>query len=589
MSNAALEIHDRPQFGDPGEWPLRLWPGGAIIVRMGLLVAARSFIMPTSQAAIMLLFFGPVLYVIPLLVWWVAFSRARWYERVLIPPAFAIAGVCTFFFGHPSFHFGIFMYSIPAVAALWVLSLLVGQFLPALVRFFGLLLVIALGWSFFILLRMEGVDGSFSPELSWRWTQTAEERYMAQRAANRSEGGENTILPTSAVAPGDWQGFRGATRDGRLKGVKIETDWTAHPPKELWRHRIGPGWSSFAVIGHRVYTQEQRDKIEAVVCFDAATGKEIWSHEVETRFTEDVSGAGPRATPTFHDGKIYALQAKGQLVCLDATTGKKLWGKEVTTDGEAEVPTWAFSSSPLVHDGIVTVFAGGANGKAVLGYDAASGDLKWFSGKGKLSYCSPQPAKLNGVDQVLITTDEGVQAFEPKSGEVLWEHNWKPMDGMARVVQPNLIGESGDLLVGTGFGKGTRRLRAPAAGEKEAKEIWTTTAISPYYNDFVVHKGFLYGFDGLFFVCVNLENGNGCWRERGYGNGQVLLLADQDLLLVLSEKGEVALLEANSEKRVELGKFKAIKGKTWNHPVIAHGKLFVRNGEEIACFQLETK
>jgi outer membrane protein assembly factor BamB len=589
MSDAALQVDARPHFGDPRERSLRLWPGVLIVMAMGLLVAARSLIIPTSLPTIMLWFYGPALCLLPLLVWWVAFSRARWFDRILIPLAFAIAGGSTVLFCHPSFYFGLIMYSISAVSALWVLWLLVGQFLPSSVCRVGLLLVIALGWSFFILLRMEGVDGSFSPELSWRWTLTAEERYMAERAANKTASDGNATPATAAVDQGDWPGFRGAARDGRLTGVKIETDWANHPPKKLWSHLIGPGWSSFAVIGQRVYTQEQRDKVEAVVCFDAATGKEIWSHEDETRFTEDVSGAGPRATPTFHDGKIYVLEAKGQLICLDATTGKKLWGKEVTADGEAKVPTWAFSSSPLVHDGIVTVFAGGPNGKAVLGYDANSGDLKWSSGKGQLSYCSPQPAKLNGVDQILITTDEGVQAFEPKGGAVLWEHNWKPMDGMARVVQPNLIDGSGDLLVGTGFGKGTRRLRAPGAGEQEAKEIWTSTAISPYYNDFVVHKGFLYGFDGAFFVCVNLENGDGCWRERGYGNGQVLLLADQDLLLVLSEKGEVALLEANSEKRVELGKFKAIKGKTWNHPVIAHGKLFVRNGEEIACYQLETK
>jgi outer membrane protein assembly factor BamB len=589
MSDAALQFHDRPHFDDLGDRPLRLWPGVLIILAMGFLVVARTFITPSTFPMMMLMFYGPALCLLPLFVWWVGFSRARWFDRLLFPLAYIIAGVATFFICHPSFRLGLILYPVPTAAALGVLWLLVGQFLPWPIQRVGLLIAIGVGWSFFMLLRMDGVDGSFSPELTWRWSEKAEETYMTELAGNRMGSDENTALVTAVVDPGDWPGFRGPNRDGRLKGVKIETDWARHPPKELWRHRIGPGWSSFAVIGQRVYTQEQRDKVEAVVCYDAATGKEIWSYENETRFNEDISGAGPRATPTFHDGKIYALEAKGQLLCLDATTGKKLWGKEVTSDGEAEVPTWAFSSSPLVHEGIVSVFAGGPSGKAVLGYDADSGDLKWFAGKGKMSYCSPQASKLNGVDQVLIATDEGVQAFEPKSGEVLWEHNWKPMDGMARVVQPNLIAESGDLLLGTGFGKGTRRLRAPAAGEKEAKEIWTSTAISPYFNDFVVHKGFLYGFDGNFFVCVNLENGDGCWRERGYGNGQVLLLADQDLLLVLSEKGEVALLEANSEKRVELGKFKAIKGKTWNHPVIAHGKLFVRNGEWIACYELETK
>jgi hypothetical protein len=154
------------------------------------------------------------------------------------------------------------------------------------------------------------------------------------------------------------------------------------------------------------------------------------------------------------------------------------------------------------------------------------------------------------------------------------------------VTQPTVVGD-GDVLIGTGFKFGTRRVRVAREGDGWAtQEVWTTKAISPYFNDLVAHRGHIYGFDSLFFTCVSLEDGKMKWRERGYANGQVLLLADQDLLLVLTEKGEVALLEANPEKRKELGRFKALEGKTWNHPVVAHGLLFVRNSEEAACYQL---
>jgi outer membrane protein assembly factor BamB len=235
---------------------------------------------------------------------------------------------------------------------------------------------------------------------------------------------------------------------------------------------------------------------------------------------------------------------------------------------------------------VVTVFAGG-EGKSLLGYDAASGGQpRWAAGSGLLSYCSPHLARLEGVEQVLIATEKGLTAFHPVRGKVLWEHDWPTQQGLARVVQPALVGEN-DVLIGTGFTGGTRRVRIHHKKDGwSAEEVWTTRAINPYYNDMVVHKGHLYGFDGIFFTCVSLEDGTSKWRTRGYGNGQVLLLPDQDLLLVLSEKGQAALVEASLQGHRRLGRFQAIEGKTWNHPVVAGGKLFVRNGKEAACYQL---
>jgi hypothetical protein len=119
-----------------------------------------------------------------------------------------------------------------------------------------------------------------------------------------------------------------------------------------------------------------------------------------------------------------------------------------------------------------------------------------------------------------------------------------------------------------------------------AQKVWTSRAIKPYFNDLVIHQNHLYGFDNNFLTCVGLDDGKTRWKERGYGNGQVLLLADQDLLLVLSEQGEAALVEAVPSGLVERCRFQAIEGKTWNHPVVAHGRLFVRNGEEAACYEL---
>lgn len=256
------------------------------------------------------------------------------------------------------------------------------------------------------------------------------------------------------------------------------------------------------------------------------------------------------------------------------------------TDSGAKVPQWGFSSSPLVSEGIVTVFAGAPGGKSVLGYRAGTGELAWSAGEGSLSYGSTQRAQLAGVQQLLITTDVGLTAFRPETGEVLWLHRW-PTEGVARCVQPTLLSDS-DVLIGTGMGVGTRRISVSHESDNwPIKELWTSRSIKPYYNDLVVHKEYLYGFDGNIFMCVGLDDGRPRWKARGYGNGQVLLLVDQALLLVLSETGDVVLVAAEPEKHQEIARFKAIEGKTWNHPVIAHGKLFVRNGEEAACFELK--
>jgi outer membrane protein assembly factor BamB len=486
--------------------------------------------------------------------------------------------------GHESIGvFGIFMQGLPAALTAWIAWLVVTYPLNWPIRRIGLLFVLMLTWGYFTLVRMDGVTGGMSAEIKWRWTPTSEEKFLAERSAPASATSANELKPIVLQA-GDWPGFRGANRDNRLTGAEIPTDWNTYAPKLLWKHKVGPGWGSFAVIGKHVFTQEQWDQKEAVVCYDGDTGKILWFHEYKDRFSEVVAGPGPRATPTFHDGKLYTMGAAGKLCCLDAASGREIWTKDILADSGAKLPQWGFAASPLVAKGMVLVFAGGPK-KSVVAYDAATGKLAWAAGKGELSYCSLQLSNIDGVEQALLATGHGMTAFDPADGTVLWDHDWFIEKG-ARCVQPAVVGKS-DLILGTGFGNGTRRVHITQAnGQWQEKEVWTSRTFNPYFNDFVVHNDHIYGFNNEIFTCVNLDKGKVKWKERGYGCGQVLLLADQNLLLVVSEKGEVALLEANPDEHKELARFQAIAGKTWNHPVLAHGRLYVRNGEEAACYQL---
>ncbi len=568
---------------------LRLWPGLILLGALwGMRIAASVGEFSPSRFFFSMVI-TPIAVLAGIVLWTLFASRLRWSDRLVIVGAFAATAVGTILIAGKNFPIlALVLYAVPVVTSLWVGWLLISAFLSWGTRQAGLILIFLVVGTVCSLRRLDGMDGEFNASFSWRWMTTPEQRLLSELKTTSPP--TKLELPVDAAATedeADWPGFRGRQRDGRLVGYRIKTDWEQSPPKELWRHRIGPGWSSFAVVGERVYTQEQRGDDEYVVCYDAMSGAEIWSHHDATRFMEVIAGAGPRATPTVDAGRLYALGANGRLNCLDAATGKLNWSQDLVADTKAAVPQWGFASSPLVAHGFVIVFAGAPEQKSVVAYRAENGKLAWTAGEGALSYGSAQLTKIDGVDQILMVTDVGLLALDPETGIELWRHAWLAKD-IARVVQPALIGER-DVLIGTGMGLGTRRIRVELKGEQwQTEEVWTTREIKPYYNDLVIAGDHLYGFDGNIFMCVSTDDGSRKWRARGYGNGQVLLLADQGLLLVLTEQGEVALVEAKAEKHIEIARFKAIEGKTWNHPVVCRGKLFVRNAEEIAVFALAT-
>jgi outer membrane protein assembly factor BamB len=568
----------------------RLWPAVLILaVQWAAKVLAERF-WQGEIAYFYAVFYGPMIGAGLVLLWWLFASRVPWRDRLLLLLAVLVGGAATVFtdpIAPEAGGFKLVLYAVPVALTAGTLWLLVTPPLLWPRRRLGLLVALLLPFGYYSLMRIDGVWAEMTATLSWRWSETNEDRSMAEIRQRPAPAPVAAPAKPLALRPGDWPGFRGPERDGKLHGVRLATDWARYPPQLLWKQRVGPGWSSFAVVGSRLYTQEQRDGDEAVVCYDADSGKELWIHRDRgVRFVEPAGGVGPRATPTFDAGRLYTLGAKGKLDCLDADTGKLLWSREVTEDTGATVPPWAFASSPLVVRGVVAVFAGGPDHKAVQAYDAATGAPRWAAGEGTHSYSSPQRVTIDGVEQILIVTEQGLSSLDPKGGKVLWNHAWD--EGIQRVLQPARIGAS-DFLLGTTLAKGTRRLHVSRGkGGWQVEQVWQTRAISPYFNDLVIYENHLYGFDGAFLVCVNLDTGERRWKERGYGAGQVLLLDEQGVLLVLAETGEVALVAARPSGLNELARIAALEGKTWNHPVIAHGRLFVRNDQWMACYRLKT-
>jgi len=366
-----------------------------------------------------------------------------------------------------------------------------------------------------------------------------------------------------------------------ISGLRIKSDWAAEPPKELWRRQVGPGWSSFAVGDGLIYTQEQRGDFEVVTCYNESTGKPVWTHRDAARFYESNGGAGPRATPALAEGRVYTLGATGILNALDADTGGLLWTRHAPDDTKAKLPGWAFAGSPLVVGDAVIVATSGR----LAAYDVATGNPKWAETEGDAGYGSPQLMTIGGAPQVVFMNGDGAISVSPADGKLLWKHAW-PGAGMlqpAYVSHNSILITTGDM----GGGAGTRRLTiAKGADGWSAQEAWTSTGLKPYFNDIVVHNGFAYGFDGGIISCIDLQDGKRKWKGGHYGHGQLLLVADSDLLLIVTEEGELALVSATPGEFKEIARVPAIEGKTWNHPVLAGDVLLVRNGQEMVAFRL---
>jgi outer membrane protein assembly factor BamB len=563
--------------------PIRLWPGVIAVVLQWLAWIVIPIVFPEGVLYGLLGGLAGAVFIV--LVWWLFLSRAPWSERVGAIVLMPVGVLGTWYLVHPSIAGGMMgmmlpIYAIPVLSLALVGGAIAGRRLSRGRRRATMAAAILLGCGVFTLVRTGGITGDAVSDLHWRWTPTPEERLLALA------GNEPAAARPSATTPktgADWPGFRGPDRDGVARAAPIATDWSESRPVELWRRPVGPGWSSFAVAGELFYTQEQRGDDEVVACYNLITGQLVWMHRDAARFWESNAGAGPRATPTLGNGRLYTLGATGIVNALEAADGTPVWSRNAASDADKKVPNWGFAGSPLVVDDLVIVATAGR----LVACEVPSGHVRWLGPAGGAGYSSPHVATIDGVKQVLLLHGDGVTSVEPATGKQLWTHAWEG-DG---IVQPSLTSDGG-VLIGSGSGLGgnaigVRRL-AVAHGPNgwTAEERWTSAGLKPYYNDIVAHKGQVFGFDGNFLACVDLADGTRKWKGARYGHGQVILLPEQDLLLVLSEKGELALAAATPDGFRELARVPAIHGKTWNHPVLVGDVLLVRNDQEMAAFRL---
>ncbi len=428
------------------------------------------------------------------------------------------------------------------------------------------------------MVHIRGVSGDLLPILEPRWAKRG--------PAEPSTQGAPSAPASNSTAATDFPQFLGPNRTGMLDSPVLKRDWKADPPQLLWRQPIGAAWSGWAIVGTRALTQEQRGEEECCTCYEALTGRLLWSHGDPGHYATTIAGEGPRCTPTVVSNRVFTLGALGVLNCLDLETGQRVWSHNIAEDAKTHAPGWGFAGSPLVFDGQVVVSAGGSPDRSLLAYRADTGELVWAAGSQGAGYGSPFQTTLAGVRQILAFNSHKITAHDAQTGTVLWEYPWGV--GQPHVAVPVVV-STNRVLFSSGYGVGAELLEIQAGpdGKLAATRVWQSRKMKAKFANPVQRDGFLYGLDDGILACLDLKDGAQRWKEGRYGHGQGLLVGN--LLLLMAENGELVLLQPKPESPNELGRFRVFSGKTWNPIALAGDLLLVRNDLEAACLRLKVQ
>lgn len=389
----------------------------------------------------------------------------------------------------------------------------------------------------------------------------------------------------------DWPRWRGVKQDDISSETNLLKDLPAAGPSKVWVNEdVGLGYSSFAVAQGVIYTMGARDAVEYVIALDEKTGKEKWSTEVGALLTNGW-GNGPRGTPTVDGDKVYAVAGKGNLVCLNAADGKLVWNKELTSLG-GKVPGWGYTESPLVDGKLVIATPGGPQG-TLAAFDKATGAIAWQSTAwtDMAQYSSPIAIDHAGKHQIVQLTMQTIAGVDPASGSTLWS---SPFPGKTAVI-PTPIFHEGKVFVAAGYGVGCKLVELAEGG---AKDVYANTDMVNHHGGVILHEGHLYGYsDKGGWTCMDFATGAVKWQEKKALKKGAIAGAGGQFYLLEEDTGTVALIDASPSGYKERGRFKldpqttqrAEKGKVWTHPVIANGKLYLRDQELLCCYDIQQK
>ncbi len=400
------------------------------------------------------------------------------------------------------------------------------------------------------------------------------------------------LLGTLGAAEGaDWPQFRGPNRDGLSKETGLLKSWPKDGPAKLWSvTNLGLGFGTPAVAEGKIFGLGTRDKQDGVWALNEADGKELWFTPFDAPRNTNQNN-GPSGTPTIADGKAYAVSSKGKLVCLETKTGKLEWQVEFVKDFGGSVPSWGYTESPLIDGDKLICTPGGKN--TIVALEKATGKVIWKSAVPKgdgAQYSSAITVESAGQKQYIQFVRGGVVSVGASDGEFLWRYD-TPANGTANCSTP--VFHDGHVYAASSYNKGGGLAKVSKNdGKFETKEVYFEERLKNHHGGVVLLDGYLYGEGSGKLTCVDFKTGAIAWSEPKASKGSITFA--EGLLYHRNEggKGTIILAEANPKKYVELGRFDQpdrSKLSAWAHPVVANGRLYIRDQELLLCYDIKQK
>jgi len=387
----------------------------------------------------------------------------------------------------------------------------------------------------------------------------------------------------AAQTGGNWPQWRGSNRDGISKETGLLKQWPENGPPLVWKATgAGGGYSSFSISNGRMYTMGLRGDKELVIAFDVATGKEVWATAHGSAFRND-RGDGPRGTPTVDGENIYSLGGNGDLSSINLKTGKLNWTMNVLQKFGGSNIVWGISESPLVIGEKVLVNAGGP-GASIVALNKKDGSLIWKSQSDRAGYSSAIPVQVGNTTQVVFFTHTRGLGLDLKDGKLLWEYP-RAANNVANAATPIVRGNRVFITSDYGNGGGVVEIKADGT----AQEVYFTKDMRNHHSSSILIGDHLYGFSGGILTAMRFDNGEVAWKDRSVGKGSIVY-ADGNLY-ALSENGVVGLVEVTPTGYKEKGRFRIPQENlpTWAHPVVAGGRLYLRDQDTIYAYDVREK
>jgi outer membrane protein assembly factor BamB len=385
-----------------------------------------------------------------------------------------------------------------------------------------------------------------------------------------------SFLLIAHLSAEDWPTYGGKNRDHRSSEKSLRTDWQGEEPEVLWEKEVGLGYSSVIEVGGMAYTQGYKDGENTLFCVDAQTGKISWTHSYPSELGDKYFQGGSRSTPTIFQGVIYLQGHDGHLFALEARTGRQIWKRHLVEDFAGERPTWGFSGAPLAVNEKLILQLGAPEG-SLLALDRRNGREIWRWGNAGAGYASPY-IRNSFPNEIVVFNQRGLSIHNLKDGKEVFHYPHLTRYEV-NAAQPLDLGKQ--ILVASAYGKGAALVDFQG---REPKAVWESDGISCQMASLVQRNGYAFGIHGqtgtrasqATLFCLDLQNGKKRWEERGYGVGTLILV--DDILVVLSDRGELALLQADSEQFLELARFHILSGKNnWTPPTYANGRMHCRS------------